>query len=141
MKIEVMTGKKFDKVVKELHIGAECVYRTPKDDKNKRPYYEIWEIDKSDMADVEVACMSEKVLFCHSKGDNSHGTPFEALTIAGKFIIGWTTVSGEDTFDNLTSYFNDGLGTTNPHEICACAVTMAKNNGMSFIDLWKNLEV
>lgn len=141
MKIEVMTGKKFDKVVKELHIDAECVYRTPKDEKNKRPYYEIWTIDKNDLTNVESTCMFDKILFCHSKGDNSHGTPFEPLTINGKFIIGWTTINGEDTFDNLTSYFNDGLGTTNPHEICACAVTMAKNNGMSFVDLWKNLEV
>lgn len=136
MKIEVMTGKKFDKIVKELNISAERIYQTPH--KDEYPHYEIWAIDKSNLEDVESACMFNKVLFCYSKGTN-RGTAFEPLTVNGQFVIGWTAVNGEDTFDNLIDYFKDGLEITNPHEVCACAITMAKNNGMTFVDVWKKL--
>lgn len=138
MKIEVMTGRKFDKIVKELNINAERIYHTPKDDKNEYHYYEIWTIDKSNLEEVECTCTLNKVLFCYSKGTN-RGTAFEALTINGQFIIGWTAANNEDTFDNLIDYFKNGLEINNPHEICACAITMAKNNGMTFVDVWKRL--
>lgn len=136
MKIEVMTGKKFDKIVKELNISAERIYQTPH--KDEYPHYEIWTIDKSNLEDVESVCILNKVLFCYSKGTN-RGTAFEPLTVNGQFVIGWTAVNGEDTFDNLIDYFKDGLEITNPHEVCACAITMAKNNGMTFVDVWKKL--
>lgn len=136
MKIEVMTGKKFDKIVEGLNIDAKCIYHIPKGD--TYPHYEIWTIDKSNLEEVESACALNKILFCYSKGTN-RGTAFEPLTIKGQFMIGWTAVNGEDTFDNLMDYLKDGLEISNPHEICACAITMAKNNGMTFIDIWKKL--
>ena len=139
MKIEIMTNCKFNDLVEHYKFDAKQLYKSSIDPYNDRSYYEIWEIEKSDVRAVEDACMAENVLFCYSKGAN-RGTPFEPLTIHGKFAIGWTTVNNKDTFNCLTDYFTDGLGITDSYEICACATTMAKANGWSLSDMWRKLE-
>lgn len=139
MKIEIMTNCKFNDLVEHYKFDAKQLYKSPIDPYNDRSYYEIWEIEKSDVRAVEEACMAENVLFCYSKGAN-RGTPFEPLTIHGEFVIGWTTVNNKDTFNCLTDYFIDGLGITDSYEICACATTMAKANGWSLSDMWRKLE-
>lgn len=139
MKIEVMTNGEFNGLADHYKFDAKQLYKSPIDPYNDLPYYEIWEIDKSDLRAIEEACMAEDVLFCYSKGANK-GTPFEPLTINGQFVIGWTAINNKDTFNCLTDYFTDGLGITDPYEICACATTIAKTNGWSLSGLWKKLE-
>ena len=135
MKIEVLTGKEFQNVVENIGINAKRLYNCPVD----HPYYEIWEIEKSDLRMIEEVCMSGEVLFCYSKGAN-RGTPYEPLTINGQFVIGWTAMNNKDNFNCLTDYFKDGLGVTDNYEVCACATTMAKTNGWSLSQLWRKLE-
>lgn len=139
MKIEVMTNGEFNGLADHYKFDAKQLYKSPIDPYNDLPYYEIWEIDKSDLRAIEETCMAEDVLFCYSKGANK-GTPFEPLTINGQFVIGWTAINNKDTFNCLTDYFTDGLGITDPYEICACATTIAKTNGWSLSQLWKKLE-
>lgn len=136
MKVEIMTSCSFKDLVKHTEFEAKQLYKCQKDDD---PYYEIWEIEKADVKTIENTCMLEGILFCYSKGAN-RGTPFEALTINGQFVIGWTAANNKDTFNCLTDYFTDGLGITDPYEICACATTMAKANGWSLSDIWRKLE-
>lgn len=136
MKVEIMTSCGFKDLVKRMEFEAKQLYKCQKDDD---PYYEIWEIEKADVKTIENTCMLEGILFCYSKGAN-RGTPFEALTINGQFVIGWTAANNKDTFNCLTDYFTDGLGITDPYEICACATTMAKANGWSLSDIWRKLE-
>ena len=135
MKIEVLTGKEFQNVVENMGINVKRLYNCPAD----HPYYEIWEIEKSDLKRIESECMSGEVLFCYSKGAN-RGTPYEPLTINGQFVIGWTAMNDKDNFNCLTDYFTDALGVTDPYEVCACATTMAKTNGWSLSQLWGKLE-
>ena len=139
MKIEIMTNGEFSDVAEHCKFDAKQLFKSPIDPYNDHFYYEIWEIEKSDARAVEEACMAEDVLFCYSKGA-SRGTPFEALTINGQFVIGWTAVNGKDTFNCLTDYFTEGLEVTDPYEVCACAITMAKANGLSLSQLWNKLE-
>lgn len=139
MKIEVMTNGEFNGLADHYKFDAKQLYKSPIAPYNDLPYYEIWEIDKSDLRAIEEACMAEDVLFCYSKGAN-RGTPFEPLTINGQFVIGWTAINSKDTFNCLTDYFTDGLGITDPHEVCACSTTMAKTNGWSLSQLWQKLE-
>lgn len=136
MKVEILTSCGFKDLVKRMEFEAKQLYKCQKDDD---PYYEIWEIEKADVKTIENTCMLEGILFCYSKGAN-RGTPFEALTINGQFVIGWTAANNKDTFNCLTDYFTDGLGITDPYEICACATTMAKANGWSLSDIWRKLE-
>ena len=139
MKVEFMTNSEFSNVVEHYKFNAKQLYKSPTDPYNDHPYYESWETEKSDLRVVEEACMVEDVLFCYSKGA-SRGTPFEALIINGQFVIGWTAVNGKDTFNCLTDYFTEGLEVTDPYEVCACATTMAKANGLSLSQLWNKLE-
>jgi hypothetical protein len=139
MKVEVLTNSEFDEIVQALNTDARCVYKCPEDIYGDHPYYEIWEVEKSNIQEIETACMFEDVLFCYSNGAN-RGTPFECLTIHGEFVIGWTAVNDKDRFDCLTDYFIDGLGITDSDEVCACSVTMAKTNGWSLAQLWNKLE-
>lgn len=139
MKIEIMTNGEFKDLQKHYKFDAKRTYKTPVDIYNEHPYYEIWEIEKQDVRAIEEACTVEEVLFCYSKGA-SKGTPFEPLTICGQFAIGWTALNNKDTFNCLTDYFADGLGVTDPHEVCACATTLAKTNGWTLAQTFKKLE-
>lgn len=138
MKIEIMTNGDFEEVVKCYGFNAKKLYEWSSNFDNSFPYYEIWEIEKSDLRMIEEACMSGEVLFCYSKGAN-RGTPYEPLTINGQFVIGWTAINNKDNFNCLTDYFKDGLGITDNYEVCACATTMAKTNGWSLSELWRRL--
>ena len=139
MKVEIMTNGEFSDVAEHYKFDTKRLYKSQIDPYNDHPYYEIWEIEKSDLRTVEEACMIEDVLFCHSKGANK-GTPFESLTIGGQFVIGWTAIDNKDTFNCLTDYFTYGLGVTDPYKVCACATTMAKTNGWSLAQIWSKLE-
>jgi hypothetical protein len=139
MKIEIMTNGDFKDLQKHYKFNANRVYKTPKDINNEHPYFEIWEIEKSDLRSIEETCLTEDVWMCYAKGSNM-GTPFEPLTINGQFVIGWTTNNKEDTFDCLSEYFMHGLGITNDDQICAGSSTLAKTNGWSLNKTWKMLE-
>lgn len=139
MKIEIMTNGKFKNLSKQHAWDANRVYRTPADDNRKRPYFEIWEVEKSDVKDIENVCLVEDVFACYSKGVGG-ATPFEFLTINGQFVIGWTAKNGSDTFECLTEYFKDGLGVTNIRDMCAYATTLAKTNGWTLSKTCKMLE-
>lgn len=131
--VEILTNSSFGEITKDLGTNARRRYT------DGHSHYEIWEIDKSDVKRAEETCMSENILFCYSKGA-SRGTPYEILTINGQFVIGWTTNNNKDTFNCLSDYFTDGLGITDPYEICSCAVTLAKTNGWTLAQIFEKLE-
>ena len=139
MKVEILTNGEFDDIVQATNTYARCVYKCPEDVYLDHPYYEIWEVEKTDLQELETACMFEDVLFCYSNGAN-RGTPYECLTINGEFAIGWTAVDNKEKFDCLTDYFTEGLEIKDSYDIGACAVTMAKANGWTLAQLWKKLE-
>lgn len=137
MKVEIFTNNKFKNIVKSQDIAATRTYR--RNVNNTPPYYEVWEVEKSDVKNLEMICMAEGVWMCYSKGAG-RGTPFEFLTINGQFAIGWTAKNNKDTFNCLTDYFMDGLGIADANEMCACATTLAKTNGWTLSKTWKLLE-
>ena len=139
MKIEIMTNGEFKELIKHYKFDAKRIYKTPADIYNDHPYFEIWEVEKSDVKNIANVCMIEEVWMCYSKGVGG-STPFEFLTINGQFVIGWTAKSNKDTFNCLTDYFKDGLGITNASDMCAYAVTLAKTNGWTLAKTWKLLE-
>ena len=135
MKIEIMTNGKFKGLQKNYKFDAKRTYKTPED----CPYFEVWEIEKSDLRNIQETCLVEGVWMCYAKGTNL-GTPFEPLTINGQFAIGWTANNNKDTFDCLSEYFVSGLGITNTDQISAGSAVIAKTNGWSLSKTWKMLE-
>lgn len=139
MKIEIMTDGNFKNFVKRNNIEANRIYKTHDGSKKSNLYFEIWEIEKSDVKNIEMSCMMEDVWMCYSKGVGG-ATPFEFLTIHGQFVIGWTAINNKDTFDCMTDYFKEGLGITDVNEMCAHSVTLAKTNGWTLNKTWRMLE-
>ena len=139
MKIEIMTNGEFKRVIKQHNIDAKRVYRTPADPYNDHPYFEVWEVEKADVKNIETTCLTEDVWMCYSKGVGG-ATPFEFLTINGQFVIGWTAKNNKEKFNCLTDYFVDGLGIADADDMCAYAVTLAKTNGWNLVKTWKLLE-
>lgn len=139
MKIEIMTNGEFKDLQKHYKFNANRVYKTPQDIYNEHPYFEVWEIEKSDLRSVQEVCSIEDAWMCYAKGTNM-GTPFEPLTINGQFVIGWTANNNKDTFNCLSEYFMYGLGITNADQICAGSSVIAKTNGWSLSKTWKMLE-
>lgn len=137
MKVEIFTNNKFKNVVKNNGFDATRLYR--RNINNTPPYYEIWEVEKSDVKNIEIACMTEDVFFCYSIGEH-RGTAFECLTINNQFVIGWTAKDNKDTFDNLMDYFTNGLGIIDMHTMAAYSVSLAKSNGWTLSKTWKLLE-
>ena len=134
MKVEILTNSEFDDIIWALNVEARCLYKTPED-----PYYEIWQIEKSDAKTIETACMFEDVLFCYSNGEH-RGTPYDLINIKDESIIGWLEGSKDDTFDCLIDYFRDCLGVTDSYEICAYSTYLAKTNGWTLAEFWGKLQ-
>jgi hypothetical protein len=139
VKIEVLTDGKFHNVVKDLQIEAKRVYKSNVDAHKDRPYYEIWEIEKSDLRRIESHCMSEGIFFCHSNGEH-RGIACDFLTINGVFTIAWQENSNKDTYNCLTDYFKECLGVTDRYKVTAHSVYLAKINGWTLSRLWRKLE-
>lgn len=139
MKVEILTNSEFDDIIWALNTEAKCLYKTPEDIYTDYPYYEIWEIEKSDIRTIETACMFEDVMFCYSNGEH-RGTPYDLVNINGVQIIGWLEGSKDDTFDCLIDYFRDCLGVTDSYEICAYSTYLAKTNGYTLAELWEKLQ-
>lgn len=139
MKVEILTNSEFDDIIWALNTEAKCLYKTPEDLYADYPYYEIWEIEKSDVKTIETACMFEDVMFCYSNGEH-RGTPYDLVNINGVQIIGWLEGSKDDTFDCLIDYFRDCLGVTDSYEICAYSTYLAKTNGFTLAELWEKLQ-
>ena len=139
MKVEVLTGGEFRDVVSHLHIDAKRTYRCPHDPYNDHPYYEVWEVEKSDLSNIESFCMTEEIFCCYSNGEH-RGTAYDFLTINGVGVIAWQENCKKDTFNCLTDYFRDCLKVTDSNKIGAYSVYLAKTNGWSLSDMWRKLE-
>ena len=139
MKVEILTNSEFDDIIWSLNSDAKCLYKSPEDIYGDHPYFEIWEVEKQNIQEIEVACMYEDVLFCYSNGEH-RGTPCDFITINGVSIIGWLEGNEKDTYDCLTDYFRDCLDVTESYEICAYSVYLAKTNGWSLAQLFEKLE-
>ena len=136
MKIEILTTTGIKGAFKELGIAATRYYKG-----ENEPRFEVWEIEKSDLVKLEEAEEWPKGWgwFGYSKGSRL-GTACNFLTVNGKFLIGWFTASGEESYDKLTDYLYDGLGAKDNDDVCSMAVELAKVNGLTLTDLFKIFE-
>jgi hypothetical protein len=137
MKVEIFTNNKFKNIVKSQGITATRTYR--RNVNNTPPYYEVWEVEKSDVKNLEMSCLTEGVFFCYSIGEH-RGTAYDFININGVGVIAWQEDCKKDNFDNLTDYFKECLGVTDAWQMAAYSVYLAKTNGWSLATLWSKLE-
>lgn len=116
--------------------------------------YEVWKVDDElfkqmcDMSEEEfVELAGDDAWWRQSDGSNL-GTPNATVYINGKEILGWVDEPWEDENDDeweihsnsLTSYLCDVIGASQPKNVCACAMDLAKYNNMTISELFNKFE-
>ena len=133
---EILAGGGIHKAFKSLGINAKRTYKS-----SHEPYYEVWELDKKSLRDLEEAYEwpDEFGWYGYAKGSNM-GTAASFFTVNGEFLIGWDTNDDNETYDTLLDYLYDGLGARTAPQICALAVDLARANGKTLAGLFKMYE-
>lgn len=126
----------------------------------KRTYkgdrYEVWEL--SDETFAEICEMSEEKFvelagedaWWRSAEGSNLGFPDTIIHINGHEILAWAGEPWEDEEEEddefeiyaicLTKYLCDVLGASQPRNVCALAVDLAKHNSMTMADLFARYE-
>ena len=117
--------------------------------------YEVWEV--SDNTFKEMCDMSEEFFiewsgddawWRHCEGSNL-GIPTAKAIVKGEPLICWDDDyylpdEYEDEpckeFDSLTEYLCDEIGASQPKNVCACAIDLAKYNDMTMGELFRKYE-
>ena len=92
MAVEILGGNGLHKAFKELGVKATRTYK-----RNKKPYYEVWELSKDDLKTLEYTYEwpDEWGWWRFAKGSNM-GTPFDLFRVNGKELIAWGGARRED---------------------------------------------
>lgn len=111
--------------------------------------YEVWEV--SDDLHKQMCDMSEAE-FCEIAGDNAWwrsadgsvmGEPDVNFTVNGEYLLGWDSPNHEKAkyeYENLSEYLCDCIGVSQPRNVCALAVDLAKYNDMAMAELFNKYE-
>ena len=129
-----------------IEVG-ECAYRGDR--------YEVWEVDDEVF---DTMCTMPEDRFVELAGDDAWwrssdgcnlGSPDTTVYINGHELIGWGGEAWEDDEEDdefevyansLTGYFCDVPGVSQPKNVCALAVDLAKYNGMTMGELFAKCE-
>ena len=114
--------------------------------------YEVWSItdelfDKiCDMTEEEfVKLAGEDAWWRYSEGSNL-GTPDITVYIKGREMRGWNKLWADEMEDwelhreSLSDYLCNCVGASQPRNVCACAMDLAKYNNMSMGELFTKYE-
>ena len=117
--------------------------------------YEVWEVsdelfDKMcDMSEEEFVEFAGSDAWWRQSDGSVLGVPGTTVYINGKEMLGWTDglwddEDEEDEFEIyascLTTYLCDVVGASQPKNVCACAMDLAKYNSMSMGALFAKYE-
>lgn len=142
--------KKFFDIIDSNYSDAEITYAGNR--------YEVWEV--SDELYTKICDMSEEE-FVDMAGENAWwrqtdgsvlGYPDAEMLINGKKIKCWSKeesftddvwIYGDDEleeYDSLSSYLSCEVGVSQPKNVCACAMDLAKYNDMTMGELFNKYE-
>lgn len=131
MKVEVLCGGSIEKAFKELGIDFTTTY--------SGDLYKVCEIDKKDikmMENYEGEWLDNWGWWRFTTGSNL-GTPYSFMKINGHEIICWEMDDHyNDEYDTLLDYMCDEIGASQPRNVCALAVDLARANGISMAELF-----
>ena len=124
--------------------------RTYKGDK-----YEVWELSNEafdaicDMSDEKFEELAGEDAWWRSSDGSNQGIPDTTVHINGHEILAWAGEPWEDEEDDeefeiyaskLTDYLCNELGASQPRNVCALAVDLAKYNGITMGELFTKYE-
>lgn len=146
-------GQQLDVAIRELGISATKTYEELTNSDYK---HQVWEVKDKDF---EILCnidedswKSEWGWWRHSEGSNMDNSLSE-FYINNQKITAWDGTSRIETnkeaededdeylfereYSNLLEYFCDEMGASQPRNICALAVDLAKINNMTMSELFQ----
>lgn len=128
--------------VDEDYIQAEITYAGSR--------CEVWEV--SDKLHKEMCNMTEEQFvelagedaWWRSSDGSNLGDPDITVYVNGHEMLGWSDEFWEEEFEihssNLTTYLCDVVGASQPKNVCACAMDLAKANSMTMGELFSRFE-
>lgn len=112
--------------------------------------YEVWEVSDKDFETMSNMSEEEFIKLCPSgmwrSADGSNmGIPYVKYTINGKKIIAWDRLHEDESrikrrYDSLLEYMCEEIGASQPRNVCALAVDLAKYNNMTMGELFAKYE-
>ena len=121
--------------------SAEITYKGNK--------YEVWELsdelfDKMcDMAEEEFSELANDYAWWVSSKGSSLCIPDKEFTVNGKYLLAWDSPIYENNmyeYHNLSEYLYDCIGYSQPRNVCALAIDLAKYNNMTMAELFEKYE-
>lgn len=125
----------------------------------KRTYkgnrYEVWEVSNEvfnamcDMSEEKFVELAGEDAWWRSAERSNQGIPDTKVCINGNELLGWAGEPWEDEDEDdefeiyascLTNYLCDVIGASQPRNVCALAVDLAKYNNMTMGDLFAKYE-
>ena len=117
--------------------------------------YEVWEVSDTafnvmcDMTEEEFLCSAGEDAWWRSSDGSNLGIPDTKVYINGHEILGWAGEPWEDEDEddefeiyasNLSNYLCDVVGASQPRNVCALAIDLAKYNNMTMAELFTKCE-
>jgi hypothetical protein len=146
--VEILGGnlKKFMDLMDKNYKNADITYAGDK--------YEVWEVSDDlfkkmcDMSEEEFIEIAGEDAWWRSAKGSVMGIPDMKIHIKGYELLGWDKFWEHDESDNvseydfrsLTSYLCDVCGASQPKNICALAMDLAKYNNMTMGELFSKYE-
>lgn len=128
-------------------IDGKCTYKGNR--------YEVWEVSNKafdimcDMSEEEFVQLAGEDAWWRSAEGCNLGTPDTIIHINGHKLLGWGGEPWEDDEEddefeiyasNLSNYLCDVIGISQPRNVCAVAVDLAKYNNMTMGELFAECE-
>ena len=112
--------------------------------------YEVWEVSDElfqnicDMSEEEFVELAGEDAWWRSSDGSILGSPDVEFEIRGKIMFGWDSPIYDSkigyAYEDLSEYLCDCIGVSQPRNVCACAMDLAKYNNMSMGELFKKYE-
>lgn len=110
--------------------------------------YEVWKVSDElfkkmcDMSEDEFVSIAGEDAWWRSSEGSVLGTPDTKFVINGDEMIGWNMKMEYNNFQyaKLTDYLSCELGVSQPRNVCACCMDLAKYNNMTMAELFKKYE-
>lgn len=150
-KIEILGAGNLQQAFAELGIEANNTYKG-----GVGPKYEVWELSAENFKLLE-SVLEEKWKdewggWRYSEGTNVDYSPVAEALINGESCLVWVNVDKEEyygneddasiplEFESISHYMINMWGVSQPRNVCALAVGLAKLNGISMAGLFRKYE-
>lgn len=107
--------------------------------------YEVWEVSEDlfnkmcDMSEDEFVKLAGEEAWWRQCDGSVLGVPDTKFIISDEEMVGWNTRGEYENFQyaKLTDYLCYGIGASQPKNVCACCMDLAKYNDMTMAELFE----